>query len=482
MKIGLIAIAGVKIQTRKFVDLGITLPQFVNRGEVIAQLPSLALLTLAAVTPESVQVEYVEVDSIDEHVGNPRLDFDLVALSTYTARAPEAYKVADAYRAVGIPVAIGGLHTTVLPSEAALHADAVVVGEAETTWPQLVADYQRHGKAGLKSFYREEQPGQFNLGHAPMPRFDLLAQAAQQNGYVPETTTSGEIHRLGPYNRITVQTTRGCPWDCHFCAASKLYGPRYRLKPVDRVLAEIDQVRRLWKRPFIEFADDNTFVNRAWSKHLLRELADRNVRYFTETDVSVAEDDELLDMLYPSGCRQVLIGFENPSSKSLEGIDRINWKARQSEHYLDAIEKIQSRGVSVCGCFIVGLDTDTTATFDELREFIDRSRLLEVQVTILTPFPGTRLYSDLKQQGRLLYPGDWGRCTLFDVNFRPRCMTVEQLEDGVMQLWRDCWNVEAFTQRKNHYRELLRARRYSDKGPNPANLKANPELPVPLTA
>ena len=250
---------------------------------------------------------------------------------------------------------------------------------------------------------------------------------------------------------------------------------------MERVLAEIDEVRRLWKRPFIEFADDNTFVNRPWSKHLLRELAARNIRYFTETDVSVAEDDELLDLLYPSGCRQLLIGFENPSRKSLEGIDRVNWKARQADHYLEAIEKIQSHGVSVCGCFIVGLDNDTTDTFEELREFIDRSRLLEVQVTILTPFPGTRLYSDLEQQGRLLYPGRWDRCTLFDLNFRPRRMTVDQLEDGVMQLWRDCWNADAFTRRKNHYRDLLRARRGSGSGANPADVKVNRKL-LSLTA
>jgi radical SAM superfamily enzyme YgiQ (UPF0313 family) len=482
MKIGLIAIAGVKIQTRKFVDLGITLPQFVNRGEVIAQLPSLALLTLAGATPSSVDVEYVEVDDIEEHVRSPRLDFDLVALSTYTARALEAYQVADAYRALGVPVVFGGLHATVLPAEASHHADAVVVGEAETTWPQVVTDFQRCGKAGLKPFYREQQPGQFPLGHAPMPRFDLLAGVPHPSGALADTATTGEIHRLGPYNRITVQTTRGCPWDCHFCAASKLYGPRYRLKPVDRVLAEIDEVRRLWKRPFIEFADDNTFVNRPWSKHLLRELADRNIRYFTETDVSVAEDDELLDLLYPSGCRQVLIGFEHPNSNSLKGLDRVNWKARQCDRYLETIDKIQSRGVSVCGCFIVGLDSDSPGTFDEIREFIDRSRLLEVQVTILTPFPGTRLYSDLERQGRLLYPGAWDRCTLFDVNFRPRGMTVGQLEDGVMRLWQDCWNADVFARRKQHYRDLLRARRHSEPDAALIPADANQEISIGLTA
>ncbi len=459
MKIGLIAIAGVKIQTRKFMDLGITLPQFVNRGRVIAQLPSLALLTLAGATPPGVQLEYVEVDDVVAFAERPRLDFDLVALSTYTARAFDAYIVADAYRAQGVPVVFGGLHATVMPEEAALHADAVVMGEGELTWPEVVRDFQRGGRAGLQGCYREARPGRFDLSDAPMPRFDLLVQSyPTATSAQSDPGKTREIHRLGPYNRITIQTTRGCPWDCDFCAASKLYGPRYRIKPVERVLEEVDAVRSLWRRPFIEFADDNTFVHKAWAKRLLRELADRQIRYFTETDVSVADDEELLDLLYPSGCRQVLVGFESPRLAGLEGMDRVNWKARQHSRYLEAIEKIQGRGVSVCGCFIVGLDSDTPAIFDDLREFVDRSRLLEVQITILTPFPGTRLYQRLLAEGRLLYPGAWDRCTLFDVNFRPRGMTVEELEEGVMQLWQDTWNHEAFSRRKRYYRELLRAR------------------------
>jgi radical SAM superfamily enzyme YgiQ (UPF0313 family) len=436
MRIGLIAMSGVRVVNPRLAALGVTLPQFVNRGEVIAQLPSLALLILAAATPGEVEVEYVEVADIRAE-GSLRLGYDLVALTSYTAMAYEMYELADRYRAAGVPVAIGGLHASFAPEEAKEHADAVCVGEGETLWPEIVADFRRGGVGALRPFYREARPGTYDLSESPMPRFELL---------------------LGRrYNRITVQTVRGCPLDCEFCGASKLYGPKYRRKPLEKVLAELRRVKELWgDNAFFELADDNSFANRRWAREFLEGVQDLDLRWFTETDLSIADDDELLGLLARSGCRQILIGFESVNPPSLENIDRANWKFKRLDRYADAIKKIQSYGVTVNGCFIVGNDGDDPSIFETLRDFIERSELLEAQVTILTPFPGTPLLSRLEREGRLLYERFWDKCTLFDLVFEPKRMKPDELVEGHMWLMGEIYNQEQYTRRKRHYVNLIK--------------------------
>lgn len=435
MRVGLLAMSGVRVVNPKLVELGVTLPQFVRRGEVIAQLPSLALLVLAALTPDDVDVDYIEVADISNE--GPRQNYDLVAISSYTAMAYEMYALADRYRAAGVPVVIGGLHASFAPEEAKEHADAVCVGEGEALWPRILGDFRRAGRRGLQPFYRESAPGTYDLAQSPMPRFDLL---------------------LGrQYNRITVQTVRGCPLDCEFCGASKLYGPKYRRKPLPQVLAEIRKIKELWgDNAFFELADDNSFANRHWAREFLQAIQEFDLRWFTETDVSIADDDELLRLLARSGCRQVLIGFESIRPQSLDHIDRANWKYNRRERYMDAIKKIQSYGVTVNGCFIVGNDGDDRGIFEELRDFIIKSELLECQVTILTPFPGTPLLRRLKAEGRLLYERIWDKCTLFDLVFVPKNMTPEELVEGHIGLMKELYNQEQFTRRKRHYVDIMK--------------------------
>jgi radical SAM superfamily enzyme YgiQ (UPF0313 family) len=433
MKIGFIAMSGVRAHNEEPTKLGLTLPGFVDRNRIIASLPSLGLLTLAGLTPKKFEVEYHEIADLRQLPELPT-HFDLVALSTFTAQLKEAYAVADYYRAAGIAVVMGGITVSSLPEEAREHCTSVVIGEGEPLWPEVLRDLE-NGR--LKPFYAQSPPGQFDLDEAPMPRFDLLDPSK--------------------YNRITVQTSRGCPHRCEFCASSILLTPRYKVKPVEKVIAEIREIKKIWARPFIEFADDNSFVHREHYKQLLRALARENVRWFTEADVRVAEDDELLGLMRDSGCQQVLIGLESPSRASLNGIElKTNWKARQQEFYKSAIEKIQSYGVTVNGCFILGLDTHTPDVFDDVFHFVRDSGLYEVQVTFLTPFPGTPLYYRLRQEGRILRDQAWELCTLFDINFQPKNMSVAELQNGFLGLVKRLYSAEITAERRSKFKRMLR--------------------------
>ena len=218
MKLGLIAMSGVRVRNAELLALGLTLPGFVERSQVIASLPSLGLLTLAGLTPPDVDIRYLEVADLAQVDGVPE-EFDAVAISSFSAQIFEAYALADRYRALGTRVILGGLHVSAVPLEALRHADAVVIGEGEPLWPAVVADLQANT---LKPIY-DVRGHNYTFANSPMPRFDLL-----------------DIER---YNRLTVQTQRGCPFRCEFCAASMRISPTYKTKPIARVIDEIHAIR-----------------------------------------------------------------------------------------------------------------------------------------------------------------------------------------------------------------------------------------------
>jgi radical SAM superfamily enzyme YgiQ (UPF0313 family) len=436
VKIGFLAMSGIRAHDPKLLELGLTLPGFVERSKTIASLPSLGLLYLAACTPEGHDLRYFEAEA-DGQEPPEVYACDLVAIGTFSAQVFEAYAIADRLRLAGVRVAMGGLHVSVLPEEAASHADYVVVGEGEHVWPSVVAAAE---SGTAPRIFRDSEVLPVDVNHLPVPRYDLLGDR--------------------PYNRFTVQTSRGCPWRCDFCASSVMLRRQYRKRRVSDVIRDIEAILAMRPRAFIEFADDNTFVDKQWGRQLCQQLAPLGVKWFTETDISVADDEDLLDLMHESGCRQVLIGLESPASAPLEGVEtRSNFKARTAARYVEAVRRIQAHGVTVNGCFILGLDGHTPEIFNEVLEFACVIPLYDVQITVLTAFPGTPLYSRFLQDRRILEPGRWDLCTLFDVNYQPRDMSPQDLQEGIRWLTKHLYDDDCTRYRREAFFAGLRRSR-----------------------
>ena len=434
MKIALIAMSGVRVRSQELHDLGVTLPGFLDRGNVIASLPSLGLLILAGATPKHHEIGYYEDGDIDAETLRAE-GYDLVAISTFTAQAPEAYTFAETCRAKGLRTAMGGLHVTVRPDESAEHVDHVFIGEGEEIWPEFLADLEK-GRAKE----RYDATGRvYPLAKSPLPRYDLLD---------PER-----------YNRITIQTTRSCPHSCTFCASGILLRGPYRKKHIELVQRDLDAISAIWPQPFIELADDNTFVDKRWSRKLVEAMIPYRLKWFTESDITLADDPELVALLRESGCRQVLIGLEDVNEASVATLEKRSFKRKRVKDYARAVRRIQEGGVSVNGCFILGGDEQTPEAFGHIADFAEDVGLAEVQITVLTPFPGTPLYDSLLEEERLLKPGDWASCTLFDVTYEPARMSVRELEVGLLGLFRRLYTDEARRLRQRKFHGQVRAGR-----------------------
>ncbi len=433
-----VSLSGVRIVDDELRAIGLSLPGFIERGKTIAALPSLGLLTLAAHTPEHWQIGYREFDALCPGDAEQLADegWTLIAISALSARILEAYRFADELRALGMSVVLGGLHVSALPDEAEPHADAVVVGQGEPAWPDLLRDFE--AGAPRRRYEVPRSARVLKRKQRPVPRYDLLQ---------PER-----------YNRIPLMTMRGCPLDCSFCAASRTISD-YQIADLDDVARDLTTIGELWHKPFLELADDNTFASRRRGRELARLLGQSGARWFTETDISVADDLELLDTLASSGCAQLLIGLESARRSSLMGVDSRGFKWARADRYAESIGRIQSRGISVNGCFVLGFDDDDESVFVDTFELVQRLQLAEVQITLLTPFPGTRLYAELKHQNRLLPSADWSQCTLFDVTFEPARMSVDTLKTGFRNLMRALYAEDEVARRKRVYRQCQKQKR-----------------------
>lgn len=448
----LVAMSGVRVYDPELAKLGLTLPGFIDRGQTIAALPSLGLLTLAAHSPPDVHLSYAEIDTLGpEHAEQIiNQNYDIVAISSLSARIADAYKLADALRAAGIFVVMGGLHVSALPEEAALHANSIVVGEGEFLWADFLMDF-KEGKP--QSIYSQNHRigKAFSFSYAKVPRYDLLPP--------------------GQYNRIPLQTTRGCPLACTFCGSSRTISP-FKRKAHALIRHEIETILNLWPEPFIELADDNTFVDKSWSKELMHVFKPYKIPWFTETDLSAAFDEYLLDCIADAGCAGLLIGFESMERLQLKHAEPKGVKAALLPHSAEKIAAIQSRGIPVTGCFVFGFDEDDPAIFERSLPYIDSLGLCDVQITLLTPFAGTPLFQSLSAQNRLFSPIDWSRFTLFDTTFSPAKMSADELSSGFRRLMEQLYSPERTQERKQRFQRITKARLKASKD---AGLKETPQ-------
>jgi len=348
-----------------------------------------------------------EVVYIDEEVED--IDFskqyDIVGMSFMTQQASRAYELAMKFRKLGTYTICGGMHPTNLPEQTLEYFDTVFIGECEYTWNEFISDFKNNTTRKIRKIYKNNQL--IDMEKVVMPRYDLL--------------------KMDAYKTIPVQISRGCPHNCAFCASTKVYGTKYRHKNVEQIVDEIKYIKTLKKRPHIYFTDDNMLVNKEFSKKLLFALQDMKIHWMTHTDIGVADNKEILEFLYPSGCRKLVIGFESIVPESLKKLEK--WKFNRLNEYSNAIKTIQSYGVGVWGTFIVGLDNDDKTVFQRVIDFTLENNLYGAMISVPTPFPGSELYNQLEQENRILTK-HWGSYTLWNVVVRPKNMTVRELEEG----------------------------------------------------
>ncbi|MHB1134934.1 MAG: B12-binding domain-containing radical SAM protein [Chloroflexota bacterium] len=386
-----------------------------TRGEAAAVagksglFPPLSLAILAALTPDDVEVRLTDENASPIDWDEP---VDLVGITSLTTTSGRAYEIADAFRARGARVVLGGMHASALPAEAAQHADAVAVGEGEFIWPQIVAD-ARAGR--LQPRYQAER--HHDLAHLPLPRRDLFQR---QRYLLPDT----------------LYTTRGCPYGCSFCSVTSFWGRSYRARPVEDVLAEVEAMGR---PRLLAFLDDNVAAIPPRAKQLFRALAPYKLSWLGQADLTIARDEELLAALAAGGCKFLLIGIESLSEANLRALGK---RTNAVAAYEEAIKRIQGHGIGVFGAFMVGLDDDSEEVFENTLRFAERVRLKGAQFNIPTPWPGTPLHAAVAQEGRLLST-DWARYSSDHVLIAPRRLSAERLQEGHDRLWRQFYSYSS---------------------------------------
>jgi radical SAM superfamily enzyme YgiQ (UPF0313 family) len=376
----------------------------------------LTLTTLAALVPPELGATITLYDEGIEAVPE-RLDADLVGLTVITGTAARAYELAARFRAQGKTVALGGPHVTLLPGEAARHADAICVGYAEDSWPQLLRDF-RQGR--LRSVYR--QAADFSLARPRMPY------------------ARRHLFRPGQFlTQAVFEATRSCAHDCEFCVAPSAWGRRQYQKPVDWVIGDIAQ----FGAKKIIFIDLNLISDRDYARELFTRMIALKLQWFGLCTVLIAHDAELMELLARSGCRGLLLGLETVTAASLADARK---RFNDSVDFKTLIRELHARKISVQGCFAFGLDHDTPEVFEATVDFALEAGIDLPRFSILTPFPGTPLFCRLKAEGRILTE-DWNLYDGQHVVFQPRAMSVQQLAEGHERAWKEVYRWPAIARR-----------------------------------
>jgi len=377
------------------------------------KIPQLALHILASLTPPDVELTVIDeqIDDIDF-----TQNYDLAGISIMTANALRGYRIAQRLKERGTKIVFGGIHASVLPDEALKYGDSIVVGEAEGIWQKVIEDFKNNQ---LQKVYK---PGPFDLNNSPLPRRDLNLEPVI----------------LG-YKWPGFFTTRGCPYNCEFCSVSDIFGRKIRHLPVTNVIKDIENAE---SKIFLNL-DDNVVGDTKYAKELFQALAPLKIEWGGQSTINIASDNELLKLCYKAGCRGLFIGVESISRKGSAGFKKT---LKTVQENLDAVKKIQDAGILFHPSFVFGLDDDTKEIFEDTLDFLDKAHITTATFNILTPYPGTRLYLRLKNEGRLITE-DWSKYNHSTVVFKPKNMTVEELIEGYYLLKKEFYSVSNICKR-----------------------------------
>ena len=376
----------------------------------------LTLTTLAALVPPEchAQIEIFD-ESIEPLPEQPHAD--LIGLTVITGTAPRAYELADQYRQAGYTVVLGGPHVTLMPQEAAQHADAICVGYAEDSWPQLLRDF---AQGTLQPRY--DQAIDFHLDRPDMP-------FAQRDRFAPGRFLTQAVF----------EATRSCVHDCEFCVAPAAWGRKQYQKPIDWV---IEDIRRVGQKKII-FVDLNLISDKAYAKKLFTRLIPLKIQWFGLSTVLLAHDRELMELVARSGCKGLLLGLETVTPESYADAKK---RFNGSVNFMEFVGDLHDLGIAIQGCFVFGLDHDTPDVFDATVAFAIEAGIDLPRFAVLTPFPGTPLFQRLLSQGRILTQ-DWSLYDAQHVVFQPQCMTVQELGEGHERAWREVYRYSAIAKR-----------------------------------